>query len=173
MTLHGLFVIVGFVVIVWKETAFYGHGNGRDVRGSAEMGIVMQVVKYVFQQHGDDRGQLVALEEQKDIPFEIKRVYYMYDTGEKVRRGYHAHKSLQQILVCIHGSCKILMDDGSEKKVVSLEKPYEGLYISNNIWREMFDFSSDAVLMVLASDYYKEEDYIRDYDDFLKFIRKE
>lgn len=132
----------------------------------------MQVVKYAFQQHGDDRGQLVALEENKDIPFSIKRVYYMYDTGKGVRRGFHAHKSLEQILICIHGSCKILMDNGEEKKIVPLEKPYEGLYISNNIWREMYDFSSDAVLMVLASDYYKEEDYIRNYDEFLEFVKK-
>lgn len=128
----------------------------------------MQIVKYVFQQHGDERGQLVALEEHKDIPFEIKRVYYMYDTGEGVSRGHHAHKSLEQILICIHGSCKILLDNGEEKKIVSLEKPYEGLYIKNNIWREMYDFSPDAVLMVLASDYYKEEDYIRNYEEFLK-----
>ena len=131
----------------------------------------MQIIKYVFQQHGDDRGQLVALEEHKDIPFEIKRVYYMYDTGEGVHRGFHAHKSLEQILICIHGSCKILLDNGEEKKVVSLEKPYEGLYICNDIWREMYDFSPDAVLMVLASDYYKEEDYIRHYDDFLEFVK--
>jgi len=127
----------------------------------------MQVIKYAFQQHGDDRGQLVALEELKDIPFAIKRVYYMYDTGEGVRRGYHAHKNLEQILICIHGSCKILLDNGEEKKVVILEKPYEGLYISNEMWREMYDFSSDAVLLVLASDYYDEEDYIRDYNTFL------
>lgn len=132
----------------------------------------MHVIKYMFQQHGDDRGMLVALEEFKDIPFEIKRVYYLYDTKEGVRRGFHAHKSLEQILVCIHGSCKVLLDNGHEKKNVSLEKPYEGLYISNDIWREMYDFSSDAVLLVLASDFYKEEDYIRDYDDFLKSIRK-
>ena len=130
----------------------------------------MQIVKYVFQQHGDERGQLVALEEHKDIPFEIKRVYYMYDTGKGVTRGQHAHKSLEQILICIHGSCKLMLDIGKEKKIVSLEKPYEGLYISNNIWREMYDFSSDAVLMVLASDVYKEEDYIRNYDEFLKFV---
>jgi dTDP-4-dehydrorhamnose 3,5-epimerase-like enzyme len=128
----------------------------------------MQVIKYAFQQHGDDRGQLVALEEFKDIPFEIKRVYYMYDTGEGVRRGFHAHRNLEQILICIHGSCKILLDNGMEKKVVSLEKPYEGVYVSNDIWREMYDFSSDAVLMVLASDYYKESDYIRSYDEFLE-----
>ena len=130
----------------------------------------MQIVKYVFQQHGDERGQLVALEEHKDIPFEIKRVYYMYDTGKGVTRGQHAHKSLEQILICIHGSCKLMLDNGKEKKIVSLEKPYEGLYISNNIWREMYDFSSDADLMVLASDVYKEEDYIRNYDEFLKFV---
>lgn len=130
----------------------------------------MQVIKYAFQQHGDNRGQLVALEEFKDIPFEIKRVYYMYDTSEGVHRGFHAHKSLEQILICIHGSCKILLDNGTEKKIVSLEKPYEGLYIANDMWREMYDFSKDAVLLVLASDYYNEEDYIRNYEEFIKFI---
>lgn len=130
----------------------------------------MQVVKYMFQPHGDERGQLVSLEEYNDIPFRIKRVYFVYDTKEGVVRGHHAHKSLEQILVCVHGSCKILLDNGTEKKVVNLEKPYEGLYIANNVWREMFDFSPDAVLMVLASELYNEEDYIRDYDEFLKFI---
>lgn len=130
----------------------------------------MQVLKYVFQPHGDDRGQLIALEEIKDIPFEIKRVYYMYDTTDGVVRGKHAHKQLEQILICIHGSCKVRLDNGFEKKVVLLEKPYEGLYVTNCLWREMFDFSSDAVLMVLASDFYKESDYIRDYDEFLKFF---
>lgn len=130
----------------------------------------MQVVKYMFQPHGDERGQLISLEEYNDIPFEIKRVYYMYDTIEGVVRGHHAHKSLEQILVCVHGTCKILMDNGREKKVVPLEKPYEGLYIPNNIWREMFDFSPDAVLMVFASQIYSEDDYIRDYDEFLRFV---
>jgi len=131
----------------------------------------MQVIKYAFQQHGDERGMLVALEEVKDIPFEIKRVYYMYDTKPDIHRGFHAHKKLEQILICIHGSCKILLDNGEEKKIVSLEKPYEGLYISNDMWREMYDFSSDAVLLVLASEIYCEEDYIRDYDEFLRFVK--
>ena len=130
----------------------------------------MQVIKYAFQQHGDDRGMLVALEEYKDIPFEIKRVYYMYDTKKNVHRGFHAHKKMEKILICIHGSCKVLLDNGTEKKIVSLEKPYEGLYIANNMWREMYDFSEDAVLMVLASEYYKEEDYIRDYNEFLRMV---
>ena len=133
----------------------------------------MQIIKYAFQQHGDDRGMLVALEEYKDIPFEIKRVYYMYDTKEHVHRGFHSHKCLEQILVCIHGSCKILLDNGEEKKIVSLERPYEGLYVPNNMWREMYDFSPDAVLMCLASEAYKEEDYISDYDEFLKFVAKD
>ena len=132
----------------------------------------MQIVKYMFQPHGDERGQLVAIEEYKDIPFTIKRVYYMYETEKGVVRGYHAHKSLQQILICIHGSCKVRLDNGTEQKIVLLEKPYEGLYIPNDMWREMYDFSPDAVLMVLASDYYREEDYIRNYDEFLNFIRE-
>ena len=131
----------------------------------------MQVIKYVFQPHGDERGQLVALEEFKDIPFHIKRVYYMYDTGEGVVRGFHAHKSLQQILVCIHGSCKIKLDNGKEKKIITLDKPCEGLYVSHAIWREMFDFSPDAVLMVLASELYDETDYIRNYDEFLAYVK--
>ena len=130
----------------------------------------MQIVKYMFQPHGDDRGMLVALEEYNDIPFEIKRVYYMYDTLPDVRRGFHAHKSLEQILFCVKGSCKVLLDNGNEKKIVNLERPYEGLYIPNNMWREMYDFSEDAVLMVLASDIYKEEDYIRNYQEFLDFV---
>ncbi len=85
----------------------------------------MQVIKYAFQQHGDERGMLVALEELKDIPFEIKRVYFMYDTKSDVHRGFHAHKTLEQILICIHGSCKVLLDNGKDRKIVSLEKPYE------------------------------------------------
>ena len=130
----------------------------------------MQVIKYVFQPHGDDRGQLVSLEEFNDIPFRIKRVYYMYNTVEGVTRGLHAHKNLKQILICIHGSCKVLLDNGKEKKIIPLEKPYEGLYVSNAMWREMFDFSPDAVLMVLASELYEEADYIRNYDDFLEYV---
>lgn len=130
----------------------------------------MQVKKYVFQPHGDERGQLVAIEEFKDIPFQVKRVYYIYDTADGVRRGFHAHKELEQILICVHGSCKILLDNGTEKEVVLLDKPHEGLYISNDMWREMYDFSEGAVLLVLASRVYDESDYIRNYDEFLKFV---
>lgn len=125
-----------------------------------------------FQQHGDTRGMLVALEENKEIPFRIKRVYYMYDTGTNVRRGYHAHKKLEQILICVHGACTIHLDNGKNVEEVRLDKPYEGLYIANNIWREMYDFTEDAVLMVLASELYDESDYIRDYQQFMSYIQQ-
>ena len=87
-------------------------------------------------------------------------------------RGKHAHKSLEQILVCIHGSCKVRLDNGQEQKIVPLEKPYEGLYVGSNMWREMFDFSPDAVLMVLASELYDEADYVRSYEDFLNMVQE-
>lgn len=132
----------------------------------------MEVIKYVFQRHGDDRGMLVALEEGNEIPFEVKRVYYMYDTVPGVRRGFHAHKCLEQILICVHGSCKIHLDNGKEIAEVELSTPYEGLYIPNDMWREMYDFSSDAVLMVLASVIYDESDYIRNYDEFIQYVEK-
>lgn len=124
-----------------------------------------------FQKHGDERGQLVALENDKEIPFEIKRVYYMFDTLPNVRRGFHAHKTLKQILICTSGSCKIHLDDGYSTAEVTLDKPYEGLLIDSKLWREMYDFSHDAVLMVLASQMYDEGDYIRNYDEFIKFVK--
>ena len=130
----------------------------------------MEVKMYTFEPHGDARGQLVAIEANKDIPFEVKRVYYMYDTTPGVARGHHAHKALEQILICVHGSCKILLDNGKEKETVILDQPNKGLYISSDIWRVMYDFSPDAVLMVMASTYYEESDYIRDYDEFLKYV---
>lgn len=133
----------------------------------------MKIKKYIFLPHGDERGQLVAIEEFKDIPFVVKRIYYIYDTQNGVRRGFHAHKKLEQILICVHGSCKIHLDNGTETEEVLLDKPYEGLYISNNMWREMYDFSEGAVLLVLASELYTENDYIRDYSEFLKFINAE
>lgn len=126
----------------------------------------MEIRKIFFQEHGDERGQLIALEESKEIPFEIKRVYYMYDTVAGVHRGLHSHRTLEQILICIHGSCKVLLDDGIDKQEVLLDKPFEGVYIGPDIWREMYDFTSDAVLLVLASQVYDENDYIRNYDLF-------
>ena len=131
----------------------------------------MEIKKYYFEPHGDERGQLIALEENNDIPFKIKRVYYIYDTKEGVRRGFHAHRKLEQILICVSGSCKIHLDNGFETAEVELNNPTEGLYISNATWREMYDFSPDAVLLVLASELYDEKDYIRNYDKFLEYLR--
>lgn len=130
----------------------------------------MEIRKINFEAHGDDRGQLVALEQYKDFPFEVKRVYYIYDTLTDVVRGHHAHKCLKQVLICVHGSCKIHLDNGHETEEILLDRPTLGLYIENDMWREMYDFSPDAVLLVLASELYDESDYIRDYDEFLKFV---
>lgn len=132
----------------------------------------MDVNKLLFRVHNDVRGNLVAIEEEKDIPFQIKRIYYIYNVMEGAVRGLHAHKSLKQLLICIHGNCKVLLDDGKEKITVELDNPNLGLYISNAIWREMSDFSSDAVLLVLASEHYDENDYIRDYKEFLQFVKE-
>lgn len=130
----------------------------------------MEVKLYQFPPHGDDRGQLIAIEEGRDLPFDIKRVYYIYDTLPGVRRGFHAHRCLEQILICVSGSCKIHLDNGTETAEVLLDKPWEGLYIANNMWREMYDFTPGAVLLVLASEFYDEKDYIRNYEDFKKMI---
>ena len=124
----------------------------------------------VFQSKGDDRGSLVALESNKNIPFEIKRVYYIFDTKSGVVRGLHAHKDLSQVMVCLKGSCRIVLDNGCTKEQVVLDSPDKGLLIDSMMWREMHDFSADCVLLVLASEHYDEADYIRDYDEFKKGI---
>ena len=123
-----------------------------------------------FIERGDDRGTLVAIEESSDIPFVIRRVYYVYDTGAGVRRGRHAHRDLLQVAVAVSGSCRFLLDDGHEKAEALLDRPNRGLLIGPMIWREMFDFSKDCVLMVLADLPYRESDYIRDYAEFLRLV---
>ena len=133
----------------------------------------MEIVKYRFTEHGDGRGQLIAVEGERDVPFPIRRVYYMYGVGEGIRRGYHAHKQLEQILICMHGSCKIFLDTGRERESVLLDSPGVGLYIGRNMWREMYEFSPDAVLVVLASMPYAESDYIRDYDQFISYVSRQ
>lgn len=132
----------------------------------------MQIKLIPLQPHGDDRGSLVALEEGKNIPFEIKRVYYMFKTKENVRRGLHAHRKLKQVAIAVRGSCRFLLDDGEERIELLLDNPAQGLIIESFMWREMYDFSEDCVLMVLADDYYDENDYIRSYDEFVKVVKK-
>lgn len=128
----------------------------------------MEIKLIPLQMHGDERGSLIALEQDKNIPFEIKRVYYLFNTVEGVRRGFHAHKNLSQVVIAVRGSCRFLLDDGKEKINLLLDNPAQGLLIESAIWREMYDFSEDCVLMVLANNFYDENDYIRNYDDFLK-----
>lgn len=130
----------------------------------------MKITKIPLQRRGDERGLLIALEEDRNIPFAIKRVYYMFDTQPGIRRGFHSHKMLQQIAICVRGSCIFHFDNGHETQQISLNDPAEGLLIEPGIWHEMYDFSDDCILMVLADDFYVESDYIRDYDDFLRSV---
>lgn len=121
---------------------------------------------------GDDRGSLVAIEAGSDVPFPIARVYYIFDTKAGVDRGFHAHHDLQQLAVCVSGSCVMVLDDGAARQEFRLDRPDTGLRIGPMIWREMRDFSADAVLMVLASKPYDELDYIRDYDAFAAYAKE-
>jgi dTDP-4-dehydrorhamnose 3,5-epimerase-like enzyme len=134
----------------------------------------MNLVKWVdFTVKGDERGQLVVIEQYKNIPLAIKRVYYLIGTKPDVSRGFHAHKKLQQALVCVSGKCRILQDDGSNKENVWLDTPGRGILIDKMIWHEMHDFSEDCVLLVLASDYYDESDYIRSKEEFTQALDTE
>ena len=116
-------------------------------------------------------GFLTALEGNRKIPFNIRRVYYIYDVPKEIKRGFHAHKRLEQILICMIGSVKVKVDDGNEKKIIKLNNSNKGLYIGPGVWHEMYDFSQNSVLLVLASEYYDENDYIREYEEFLKMIK--
>mgnify|MGYP005685255459 CR=1 FL=1 len=115
----------------------------------------------------DGRGELSVFESMKSVPFDIKRVYYIKGMQKGISRGFHAHRKLSQMLICIQGSCRIATDDGFTKKEVLLSSSSKGLLIKNMVWREMHDFSQDCILMVLASELYDSEDYICDYDCFL------
>ncbi|HCE2152476.1 FdtA/QdtA family cupin domain-containing protein [Vibrio parahaemolyticus] len=123
-----------------------------------------------FQKMGDERGSLISLEQHKNIPFDIKRIYYIFDTQSGLARGFHAHYDLEQVAICMKGCVTFLIDDGTTKETVTLSSPDVGLHIKGLKWREMHDFSEDCVLMVVASELYDEADYIRDYDTFLKEV---
>jgi len=133
----------------------------------------VSIIKIVsFKSLGDERGSLIALEGNKSVPFDIKRVYYIFGTKEGVSRGFHAHLNLKQVVVCVKGSCRFVLDNGMQKEEIILDDATKGLLIEDLIWREMYDFSPDCVLMVLASEYYDESDYIREYDDFLGVVNE-
>ena len=124
-----------------------------------------------FKTLGDERGSLIAIEEWYNAHFDIKRVYYIFDTKEGVERGFHAHINLKQICIAVKGSCTFVLDNGKKREEIKLDNPNQGLLIEGLIWREMKNFSSDCVLVVLASEHYDESDYIRDYDKFLKVVK--
>ncbi len=123
-----------------------------------------------LQSMGDERGCLTALESEKNIPFAIQRVYYIYGTLPNIRRGLHAHRDLQQVAICVAGNCTFLLDDGYHRQEIVLDSPTKALYMNSMTWREMFDFSHDCVLMVLANHHYDESDYIRSYEDFRRLV---
>ncbi|ECR3298173.1 WxcM-like domain-containing protein [Campylobacter coli] len=124
-----------------------------------------------FNVKSDSRGSLIALENLKEIPFEIKRIYYIYDTKPEFPRGAHAHRELEQVLIMMEGSCELVLNDGKNIKNIILNRPDMGIFIGKNIWREMKNFSYGAKLLVLASDFYNEKEYIRNYDEFLRIVK--
>ncbi len=121
--------------------------------------------------HSDRKGNLTVVENSITLPFDVKRIYYLYDIPGGEGRGAHAHRELEQLIVAASGSFTVTLDDGKNKRSFFLNRPYQGLYVKPGMWRDLVDFSSGAVAMVLASDVYKKEDYIRDYDEFLNIKR--
>lgn len=119
--------------------------------------------------HSDRKGNLTVVQNGETLPFDVKRVYYLYDVPGGESRGSHAHRQLEQLIIAASGSFTVVMDDGVNKKKFFLNRPYQGLYIKPGLWRDLEDFSSGAVCMVLASEVYQKEDYIRDYQEFLSF----
>jgi dTDP-4-dehydrorhamnose 3,5-epimerase-like enzyme len=125
---------------------------------------------YDLVQLGDERGSLIALDKISGLPFDIKRVYYVFDTKPGVARGYHAHKKLHQMAVCLSGSCCMVLDDGVNRESIIMNSTSVGIDLPPMLWHEMHDFSADCILLVVANDYYYEDDYVRDYKEFKKMV---
>lgn len=125
-----------------------------------------------FKEYGDEKGNLVVAEGSGfDVPFDIRRVFYIYGSDSDIKRGNHANRYTQFVLINVSGSSKVLVDDGFNKEVIVLDKPRMGLYLGTMVWKEMYDFSPDSVLLVLASEHYIESEYIRDYDAFCAEVK--
>ncbi len=125
-----------------------------------------------FQQKGDERGYLVVVEGMKDIPFSIKRVFYIYGSDDTVIRGRHANKRTEFVLINVVGQCKVRVRDGRGKEeIFLLDKPHTGVYLPRMVWKDMYDFSKDSVLLCLASEHYDPTEYIRDYDEYLRIAK--
>ncbi|MEO5830168.1 MAG: FdtA/QdtA family cupin domain-containing protein [Rhodanobacter sp.] len=130
----------------------------------------MEIERIQLHKHGDNRGMLIALEQDRNVPFAIQRVYYIFATKNDVRRGRHAHRHLNQLAVAVRGSVTFLLDDGNGATEVVLDDPSQGLLLGRMVWRELYDFSDDCVLMVLADHRYDPDDYITDYADFMREV---
>lgn len=139
-----------------------------------DMGITEQYKIINFKDLGDERGNLVVIEgEGMDIPFDIKRVFYIYGSDDTVVRGQHANKETEFLLVNVGGKSKVRVDNGTESVVIELDRPGMGLYLPPMLWKDMYDFSPDSILLVLASRHYDGNEYIRDYDEYIKLMREE
>lgn len=124
-----------------------------------------------FPQHGDDRGHLVVVEGTKDIPFDVKRIFYIYGSDTEVVRGQHANRRSEFVLINVAGTSKVRVKDGKGNEAVfSLNRPHTGIYLPCMVWKDMYDFSKDSVLLCLASEHYDQEEYIKDYDEFVKIV---
>lgn len=121
---------------------------------------------------GDERGNLVVVEGNRDIPFEIKRIFYIYGSDDTVVRGQHANKNSEFVMINVCGTSKVKVDNGTESRIIELNRPRMGLYLKNNIWKDMYDFSPDSILLVLASEHYDEREYIRDYGEYLEYLKE-
>ncbi len=121
-----------------------------------------------FPEMGDERGNLVVVEGEQLVPFKINRVFYMYGSDDTVVRGQHANRESEFVLINVSGTSKVRVTDGKEEAIIELNKPRMGLYLSNMLWKDMYDFSPDSVLLVLTNTHYNGAEYIRDYDEFLK-----
>lgn len=124
-----------------------------------------------FDQRGDERGHLVVVEGNKDIPFEIKRIFYIYGSDENVVRGQHANRKSEFVLINVAGTSKVRVKDGKGNEAIfSLNRPHTGIFLPKMVWKDMYDFSKDSVLLCLASEYYDPDEYIRNYDEFVKCV---
>ena len=126
----------------------------------------------LFEQKGDERGHLVIIEGNYDIPFDIKRVFYIYGSDKGVVRGRHANYNSEFVLINVAGTSKVRVDDGVNRKVFDLDRPHIGIYLPKLIWKDMYDFSPDSVLLCLSSEHYDADEYIRDYGDYLKAVKR-
>ncbi len=138
------------------------------------MNVIEMAKMLEFSQKGDDRGHLVIVEGERDIPFDVKRIFYIYGSDPNVIRGQHANRESEFVLINVAGTSKVKVKDGKGNETIySLNRPHTGIYLPKMVWKDMYDFSEDSVLLVLASTHYNGEEYIRDYDEFVKIVNGE